>query len=241
MTSLPPQIETRSYNWWTDRAGLPVLVIVIHGTKGTDSRKYLSRGGDLPDGSDRKVSIHRLGNKDGSICQYVPDARAANHAGAESARLTIGGRTYRAGEVNRISLGYELENLQDGKDPYPDVQLLSMGWQIAMWRRQHGNLPIFRHAVIDPGRRSDPVGLNIAQIEGWVQQALIQMRNVTRVKVGPIGAIAQQDYYPEGKAARYYPPGTILAVTPDFYENDYYHVAAGDGFIPAGQVDPLPA
>lgn len=239
MAAYSPKIEQRAYNWWTDRAGLSILVIVIHGTQGTDSRKYLSRGGDLPDGSDRKVSIHCLGNKDGSICRYVPDNRAANHAGAETAKLTIGGKVYRAGQVNRISLGYELENLQNGKDPYPDAQLLAMGWQIAEWRQEHGNLPIFRHAVIDPGRRSDPVGLNIAQIEGWVQQALVQMRHVTRVKVGPMGAVAQQDYRAEGEAARYYAPGTELLVTPDFYENGYYHVAAGDGFIPAGQVDPL--
>lgn len=171
MTPPTPKIEHLPYNWSTDRAGLPILAIVPHGTAGKDSKAYLARGGDRADGSDRKVSIHCLGQKDGTICRYVPDERGANHAGAESARLTIKGRTYRAGEINRITLGYELENLQDDKDPYTDAQLLAMGWQFAEWRRLYGPLPIFRHAVIDPTRRHDPVGLTVDQIESWIVRA----------------------------------------------------------------------
>lgn len=172
MVLATPKVEHLSYNWSTDRGNSPILIIVGHGTAGSDSRTYLSRGGDRPDGSDRKVSIHVLIRKDGTIYRYVPDERGANHAGAATAQITIGGRTYRAGEVNKISLSFELENLQDGKDPYPDAQLLAMGWQIAEWRRLHGNLPLFRHAVIDPTRRRDPVGLTLDQIESWVVRAM---------------------------------------------------------------------
>lgn len=172
MSPFPPRIEQLPYNWSTDRGAYPILLIVAHGTAGSDSRAYLSRGGDRPDGSDRKVSIHRLIRKDGTIYRYVENERGANHAGAATATITIGGRTYRAGEVNKISLSFELENLQDGKDPYPDAQLLAMGWQIAEWRRLYGNLPLFRHAVIDPTRRHDPVGLTLDQIESWVMRAM---------------------------------------------------------------------
>ena len=167
-----PSITHLPYNWWTGRGDQAIVAIIIHGTVGTDSRAYLSRGGERPDGSDRKVSIHGLGDKVGNIYRYVPDERGANHAGAESAVLTVGGRTYRAGAVNKATLGYELENLQNGTDPYPEAQLLALGWQIAEWRRLYGNLPLFRHAVVDPTRRSDPVELDIAQIESWVVRAM---------------------------------------------------------------------
>lgn len=164
--------------WQSPRDGAVPLAIVVHGTGGTDSRRYLQRGGALPDGSDRKVSIHILIDKAGTIYRMVDDERVANHAGGVllangmlSSRLTIGGATYRGAQVNRRTLGIELENLQTGLDPYPDAQLLAMGWQIGVWRQIHGPLPVTRHATIDPGRRSDPVGLTVATIELWVTRA----------------------------------------------------------------------
>jgi N-acetylmuramoyl-L-alanine amidase len=163
-----PRIISMPANWSVSRAGQAIVAIVAHGTAGTDSRAYLQRGGERPDGSDRGVSIHTLIEKDGTIYRMVEDARGANHAGAASARMRVGGRTYAAGEINRVTLSFELENLQDGHDPYPPAQLASMAWQIADWRRQYGPLPIVRHADIDPTRRSDPVGLSVAAIEEQV-------------------------------------------------------------------------
>lgn len=165
-------------NWQSPRDGAVPLAIVMHGTGGTDSRRYLQRGGALPDGSDRKVSIHILIDKAGTIYRMVDDECVANHAGGVllangmlSSRLTIGGMTYRGAQVNRRTLGIELENLQTGADPYPDAQLLAMGWQINAWRGRYGALPVTRHATIDPGRRSDPVGLTVATIELWATRA----------------------------------------------------------------------
>lgn len=166
----PPKIEQLPYNWWTDRAGQAIVAIIAHGTVGTDSRAYLSRGGDLPDGSDKKVSIHALIQKSGDpIYRYVPDERGANHAGYGTMPYPWTGIN-----PNKCTLGFELENLQNGADPYPDTQLMAMGWLINAWRATWGHLPIYRHADIDPSRRSDTVGLTVGQIEEWCVKAAQQ-------------------------------------------------------------------
>lgn len=167
--NLPPPIETLPYNWWTNRAGSPIVGIVAHNTVGVDSRVYLSRGGDLADGRDRKVSIHVLIAKDGTQYRYVPDERGANHAGSGKLPPPWGGIN-----PNRCTLGFELENASNGirrVDPYPDDQLLSMGYLLVVWRTHYGPLPLFRHGDIDPMRRKDPVGLSVATMEEWFIRA----------------------------------------------------------------------
>lgn len=157
------------YNWWTNRDGAPIVGIVGHNTVGWDSRGYLSRGGDLPDGSDRKVSIHRLIRKDGTQYIYVPEERGANHAGLGKMPAP-----WKRLNPNRCTLSFELENASDGKDqvdPYTDDQLLSMGYLLAEWRTRYGPLPLLRHGDLDPTRRSDPVGLSVAMMESWFAQA----------------------------------------------------------------------
>lgn len=161
----PTQIQLK-YNWSTPRRGNPIVAIVAHGTVGTDSRAYLSRGGDLPDGSDRKVSIHVLIQKSGTIYRYVPDNLGANHAG-----FGVMPKPHQGINPNLVTLGFELENLQNGRDPYTDEQLLAMGWQINQWRQLYGPLPILRHADIDPTRRSDTVGLSVSDMERWAVKA----------------------------------------------------------------------
>lgn len=166
-----PTIVQLKYNWSIDRASAPVVAIVAHNTVGTDSRAYLSRGGDAPDGSDRMVSIHSLIRKDGVLYRYVPDERGANHAGY--GKMPAG---FPRLNPNRVTIGFELENASDGRahvDPYTDPQLLTMGWEINRIRAKFGPLPIFRHADIDPDRRRDTAGLSIEQMEKWANAAAL--------------------------------------------------------------------
>jgi hypothetical protein len=156
-----PPIEQLPADHWTDRAGQRIVAIVVHGTGGRDSRATLQHG----DG--RRVSIHRLITKPGKIYAMLDDARGANHAGAISSSFTLNGVGYSGSRVNKSTLGIELENLQDGRDPYSEPQLSALGWQIADWRRQYGPLPILRHADLDPTRRRDPYQLSTQEIERW--------------------------------------------------------------------------
>lgn len=221
-----PPIESLPADFWTDRARQQIVAIVVHGTGGTDSRRTLQHG----DG--RGVSVHRLITKAGKIYAMVDDARGANHAGAASSSFTLNGKTYTGGQVNKATLGIELENLQDGRDPYPDHQLAALGWQIADWRATHGPLPILRHADLDPTRRRDPYQLSTQEIERWA--ATYTPPALHTVTAGPFGAIAQQDRRPGALAARYYPPGTPIVC--DDLTSSYWHTQDGAGFIPLGQV-----
>ncbi len=151
------------YAYWTERASAPINAIVAHNTVGVDSRKYLSTGGP------RKVSIHSLIQKDGILYRYVPDERGANHAGF--GKMPAG---YPPLNPNRCTIGFELENASNGKgrvDPYTEAQLLTMGWEINRIRAKFGPLAIFRHAELDPTRRSDTVGLTIEEMEQWAVKA----------------------------------------------------------------------
>lgn len=160
-----PTIVQLKYNWSTSRYGYRIEAIIAHNTVGYDSRAYLSRGGSLPTGIDRRVSIHALGRKDGTIYTYVPDERGANHAGSGTMP-----RGFTQVNPNFVSIGYELENASDGKnvvDAYTDKQLLAFGWWVNSKRALYGPLPILRHGDIDPDRRKDPVRLSVADLERW--------------------------------------------------------------------------
>lgn len=176
--SLPPTTIVLPANWSTSRQGQPIRCIVAHDTErpnnNTNSIKYLQRGGSAADGSDRKVSIHGLIEPNGDIYEMVADVLGANHAGFS--KLTIAGVTYSKTSkynVNQISLGFELEYTKAPyHQPYPEAQLLSMGWWINQKRDQWGQIPIYRHGDIDTTGKTDPRGLSVAEIEHWCIRAM---------------------------------------------------------------------
>ncbi len=162
---MQPKIINKSYTYSTPRNGHDIVAIVAHSTVGRDSRTYLATGGG------RRVSVHALIWYDDTIYQYVPDSIGANHAGFGTMP-----KPWSNIPVNQCTIGFELENPSNGKDisePYPDLQLLAMGWWINAKRRLHGPIPILRHGDIDPTRRSDPVNLSVADMERWCAKAAI--------------------------------------------------------------------
>ena len=149
----------------THFGGIPFdpICIGIHATAGTKSGPWLSTTSKPP------VSIHALINKDGTITRIVPDSAAAYHMGGSS----LGDYTPAAGDdgsVNSIAYGIELENLNDGVDPYPIAQIDACGWEIARVWRKWGALPIVPHSLVDapgrpgPGGKTDPRGLDLARV-----------------------------------------------------------------------------
>jgi hypothetical protein len=135
--------------------GRPIRMVVIHSTaaRGPGDFNYLRRGG----AADRPVSIHYYIAKDGTISQMVPDKDVAWQAGKSSWK--VDGKVV-APSCNPISLGIELENLNTGKDPYPEAQ-----YQAALWLTKQlvvkYNIPrsqVVRHLDISPRRKTDPRG-----------------------------------------------------------------------------------
>ena len=99
-----------------------------------------------------KKSAHYLIGKDGTVLQLVQDKDIAWHAGESEWK----GKKW----VNHFSIGIELVNLNDGKDPYPLAQLNSCQDLLSELCQDYGVNPIdvIGHKDVAPGRKSDPVG-----------------------------------------------------------------------------------
>jgi N-acetyl-anhydromuramyl-L-alanine amidase AmpD len=99
-----------------------------------------------------QVSAHFTVGKDGSIIQNVSTFDRAWHAGAG---FDVDGRT----NPNDYSIGIELVNLNDGKDPYPDMQITALCGLISSMCRRFPIKQIVSHEYIaqPPGRKSDPM------------------------------------------------------------------------------------
>lgn len=102
----------------------------------------------------QRVSAHYIIDRDGTIYELVPPDRVAWHAGVS----TFGGRA----NVNEFSIGIELVNRNDGRDPYPDAQIIATAELVADLMRRY-NIPqsrIVSHAdvAVPRGRKTDPRG-----------------------------------------------------------------------------------
>src|SRR5688572_29247709 len=99
----------RSPNY-SPRGTQAISMIVLHATAGSarGALAWLTNPA-------ARVSAHYPIEKSGRIYHLVPDECAAWHAGRASWR----GQT----AINELSIGIELENANDGRDPYPPEQI----------------------------------------------------------------------------------------------------------------------
>ena len=131
-----------------------VRMVVLHATAGRapGDLGWLRKGGD----ERRPVSVHYYIDKTGRIVQLVKEDDIAWHAGKST--WAVDGRVIQ--NCNTVSIGIELENLNSGRDPYPEAQYAAA---LALTRdlvRRH-NVPcgqLVRHLDIAPGRKTDPAG-----------------------------------------------------------------------------------
>lgn len=98
-----------------------------------------------------QVSSHFTISKDGSIVQNVDTFARAWHAG-------VSRDAFGKANVNDSSIGIELVNLNDGKDPYPKAQITALCGIIAEMKRRFPIKQIVSHEFIalPAGRKSDP-------------------------------------------------------------------------------------
>lgn len=114
----------------------------------------------------RKVSAHFVVGKDGRVVQMVPIEKRAWHAGASVLEGVP--------KVNDYSVGIEMVNLNDGKDPYTEPQILAVAG-ILRFLRSHHDIPdgrVVSHAQIalPPGRKSDPVKFDFDRVRLLARQ-----------------------------------------------------------------------
>jgi hypothetical protein len=131
--------------------------IVLHATAGRYPGDYgwLRQGGSMT----APVSVHYYIRKNGDISRMVDDEDIAWHAGRSTS--TIDGKQVPYGiGLNPYSLGIELENMNDGDDPYPQPQYDAAVWLVDTLVGIY-DIPqsqLVRHLDIAPGRKTDPAG-----------------------------------------------------------------------------------
>jgi hypothetical protein len=133
------------------RGGQNVRALILHATAGTasfDHRIFLGLEPKYP------VSIQYYILKSGEIRQYIREVNTAWHTGDSEFHGITDFR------LNQSTIGTELENLNTGRDKYPEAQIDSAIW---LWRVLAPKYNISRdwcarHRDISPGRKTDPAG-----------------------------------------------------------------------------------
>lgn len=103
-----------------------------------------------------KVSAHFVVGKNGRVVQMVPIERRAWHAGVSEWEGVP--------HVNDYSIGIEMVNLNDGKDPYTEAQIQAVAGIVRFLRSRYPipDSRIVSHAqvALPAGRKSDPIGFD---------------------------------------------------------------------------------
>jgi N-acetyl-anhydromuramyl-L-alanine amidase AmpD len=100
-----------------------------------------------------RVSYHVVVSRTGNVFDIVDPRRRAWHAGVSA----LEGRP----DCNDYSVGVCLANVNDGREPYPERQLLVAAEVCALLMRQFPAITLERittHAIValPPGRKTDP-------------------------------------------------------------------------------------
>lgn len=140
------------------RGGRSPLVLLVHATAG-----HLE--GDLATLCDPSLqpprSCHYLIAKNGDVYRLVAEEDQAYHAGVSTwnGLEVLNERTGNL-SLNPVSIGIELENLNDGKDSYTPEQVAVLialtNRTCARWGIKREN--VVRHLDVAPGRKTDPMG-----------------------------------------------------------------------------------
>ncbi len=137
-------------------AGTTVNCLVIHSTVEPTTEGTIG----IFLNTTRKVSAHFVVGKDGRVVQMVPVERRAWHAGPS----VLDG----VPSVNDYSVGIEMVNLNDGKDPYTDAQVHAVAGILRFLRSRYviPDSRVVSHALIarPAGRKSDPAAFDFERV-----------------------------------------------------------------------------
>jgi N-acetyl-anhydromuramyl-L-alanine amidase AmpD len=129
----------------------PIDTIVVHSTVTPTLEKTTEVFQRGEPANPNPVSAHYTIGRDGSIVQNVSTFARAWHAGGG---VDAAGRT----NPNNYTIGIELVNLNDGKDPYPAAQIQALRGIIYSMCKRFPIKQIVSHEYIaqPPGRKNDP-------------------------------------------------------------------------------------
>lgn len=170
----------------------PPTIIVLHATAGATARSSVDhlRSVGLSyhfiiarDGKDTASTANADGS-DPIVFLCVPVVNRAAHVGSMIPMPASGGRI-----ANRCAVGISLANRQNG-EAYTAKQLTVLDEIIALAKQQAPTIThLTTHAVIQPWNRSDPLGVDGAQVAArhnltWFQPTAQQIAQFKPSKTG---------------------------------------------------------
>lgn len=147
-------LELRSPNHGPRPEGAAIQLIVLHATADGGNEFGAENWMRNPRA---EASAHLHFRRDGTIVRLVDDRRRAWHAG----------RSHWPGipDVNGASLGWEIANRNDGREPYTDEQYRAVAAALRHYMPQGlARGDVTDHATIAPGRKTDPLGWDWARM-----------------------------------------------------------------------------
>lgn len=141
--------------WLASRARtMPCDTVVLHATAGS------TFAGAFSTLKLKGFSYHAIGEDEretnGKIVKCVPLNRVAFHAGKSFGP--------HGPNVNNYSVGYSFVNRNDGLDPYSEAQFEACRQWIEEVKKQLPLKYLTTHAIISPGRKTDPRGFPARQM-----------------------------------------------------------------------------
>lgn len=146
-----PDFESVSYpadlkHHWVGRLYPPVF-IGLHATGGRNSRDWLTIA------AKSEASAHFRVPKTGPVERLVKDTDAAWTNGPSTVNIRPGIHP----NPNWGALTIEVENMDDGKDPYTEHQVVGTALICVRWWALYGYLPIIKHWLVQLNKH-DPAG-----------------------------------------------------------------------------------
>lgn len=146
---IPPDAAAPGITWrrsphWSPRQGAAIRFIVLHADVAPRESATISW---LTSPASR-VSYHALVHRDGNVTRFVEDRHAAWACGESSWE----GLRY----LNRHSLSLAFSNRHDFKEPLTDAAKATARRLIAAWKAAYPIEAVLTHAMIAPGRKTDP-------------------------------------------------------------------------------------
>lgn len=223
----------------SSRAGHAVKVLILHATAGSlgSSLSQLCNPAPVnpktgtPD-PELAVSSHYVIAKTGAIYQLVEETQAAWHAGV----AVWQGET----RINEISIGVELENANNGRDPYPPAQVQALLDLTRDIQTRHPAIAFARHLdVARPvGRKTDPAGFQWSAYLAAVTAAPTPPPPLTKRYRVKHRYITQRKEDNGPPIVRELVPGEELVVDM-WYANNRVHFADGSGFGDLADLEPV--
>lgn len=143
-------------------AGVSVDTLVLH----ADAAAQASSSVGWIRARESGVSYHALVDRDGTVYRFVETARRAWACG----KSTFAGRS----DVNDFSVSLAFANRNDG-EPYTELQYQVGAALTAEWMKKHPAITFERittHAIISPGRKTDPFGFDLERFVALVRHEL---------------------------------------------------------------------